>query len=338
METNITDNGSFSRSIHLVPVPWDWILILKLILAIVGIIGNSAVIHIFQRTNKSKHNATNTFIAALACADLITSICHIPHPKLSQVDQNILGRFYCKFVDSANIMWVSIVASVFTLTTLSVERYLAVAHPTGYKRLFTKKRTVGIIIGLWLTSFAINALLSYYVTFVRDGKCAIVFSSHGYQIFIGISAFLIKYFIPVILMIIVNIATIRILKHQAKTFSNSLNNTKNSAHRQILKILLIVVITFIICWSPDQFCYFAFNVGILPVEYLFSPLYTVFGLMAFANSCANPCIYAFKNKHFRKAFLPDQKVSPSGSKSQSASGQQNDIGTRQGVKSVSRNI
>ena len=306
-------NSSASLSIYLVPVSWDWIHVLKLILAIIGIIGNSFVIHIFERIKAERYNATNTFIAALAVADLITSICHIPYPKLSRIHGNASGRFYCKVVDSSNIMWVSIVASVFTLTTLSIERYLAVAYPLKYKDYFTKKRTITIICFLWLASFGLNALLSYYITFVEDGMCVFSFPSHGYRIFIGIAAFLIKYFVPVMLMISLNIATMLILKRQVKlTTCGSKNNAKNlthRAHQEIVQILLVVVITFIICWSPDQFCFFAFNVGLLPHDYLFSPLHTAFGLMAFSNSCANPFIYAFKNKNFRRA-LANHKVSP----------------------------
>ena len=308
-----TNSSSGSTDIFLVPVPWDWRFIIQLILAIIGILGNSIVIHVYRRTREMKHNTTNTFIAALAAADLVTSISIIPHPGLSRVPQNAIGSFYCKVVFTSNIMWISSTASVITLTMLPVERYVAVAFPTRYKLLqFSAKKTRLIILAIWVFAFVLNTFV-YYETFVVNEQCVHVLPSIRFQMFLGCAVFIVEYLVPMIIMLAVNVRTIQLLNIQARSFTaggvGGVENTVRSrpalslvrARRRVVNMLFIVIVTFIVCWSPDQFAFLAFNLGWVPFEYAFGPLYRAFVVMAFANSCVNPIIYTLMNRNFRQA-------------------------------------
>ena len=301
------ENSTSSNEIYLKPVQWDWRPVLQLILAIVGILGNSLVIHVFRRTRKSIISTTNTLVAALAVADLITSICIIPIPELSYVPDNGGGHFYCKVVHSSNIMWVSIVASIFTLTALSVERYYAIAHTAHYKKIITLTTVRVIIIVIWLASFVINTF-SYYVTHLNQGRCIVEFPNVGFQKFLGVGLFIIEYLVPMIIMLIANICTVQLLHRQALSFSEQEGNEKNKhmlsllrARRRVIIMLLVVIISFIVCWSPDQWAFLVFNLGYVPFHYLFGDLYRFFVVLAFANSCINPIIYTFVSQNFREA-------------------------------------
>ncbi|XP_072038651.1 galanin receptor 2b-like [Amphiura filiformis] len=301
------ENTSTSEPIYLVPIQWDWRPVIQLILAIIGIIGNSIVIHVYLRSRKLIKSSTNTLIAALAIADLITSICIIPHPLLSRVPNTTAGHFYCKVVYSSNIMWVSIVASIFTLTAVSVERFVAIRYPSRYRSLLSLKVTRIIIVSIWLAAFIINTF-SYYVTHLHQGQCIVEFPSMGFQIFLGTSLFLIEYLIPMIIMLIANVRTIQILQEQGRNLSGERGSPKSlatvsvlRARRRVIIMLLIVIVSFVICWSPDQFAFLVFNWGLVPFRYLFGNLYRFFVVLAFANSCVNPIIYLFVNKNFREA-------------------------------------
>ena len=313
-------DNSTEIPITLVPVPWDWRLILQLVLAIIGILGNSLVIHVYRINKDLKGKPTNMFIAALAAADLVTSIAIIPIPSLSRVPQNASGSFYCKMVFSSNVMWISIVASIGTLTLLSVERYIAVGFPRRYKRIFTQKNTVIIIACIWLFGFVLNTF-GYYETFVVGGQCVHIIVSDNFQLFLGVAIFLVEYLIPMIIMLATNIRTIQLLQKQAKTFRG--NSSQNSpaltilrARRRVVYMLLVVIIAFIICWSPDQIAFLGFNLGIVPFEFAFGDVYRAFIALAFANSCLNPAIYMITNTNFRQAFF---NLLPSSTSSDSSS-------------------
>ncbi|KAJ8025427.1 Apelin receptor [Holothuria leucospilota] len=71
------------------------------------------------------------------------------------------------------------------------------------------------------------------------------------------------------------------------------------ARKKIVKMLATIVITFAICWAPNQFIFFAYNLG-WNLDFR-SWYYHVSVLAAFCNSCMNPFIYAFQNGRYRRA-------------------------------------
>lgn len=48
-------------------------------------------------------------------------------------------------------------ASVFTITAMSIDRYLAIRSPIAFRRVFNRKSTVLVIVALWLVALIIFA-------------------------------------------------------------------------------------------------------------------------------------------------------------------------------------
>ena len=284
------------------PLAWEWWEVLQLILSLVGIIGNLLVILVIFRARR-RRCSTDTLIAGLAGADFLTSVFIIPHRQVQTLPNTFAAQFYCRMIHSSVLMWTSICASIFTLTTISVERFMAVRYPFVFQRLFTPKRVTVTIIIIWLSAFTINTLC-IYVNFIRGNQCVVEFPSLPFQKFIGVSYFLVEYLLPVFIMVCAHILTIRSLKKRAQTLSGG-KATQDlrllAARRRVIETLFIVVIIFIICWTPDQFGFLAFSVGLVGFSHMYSPIYRSFVVLAFVNSCANPIIYAARNANFRKA-------------------------------------
>ena len=69
-------------------------------------------------------------------------------------------------------------------------------------------------------------------------------------------------------------------------------------------MLVIVVILFAVCWTPllvDQVLVGFGLVDNLHTGFL-KPMRMVFNILAYANSCINPFVYAFMSKNFRDGF------------------------------------
>lgn len=69
-------------------------------------------------------------------------------------------------------------------------------------------------------------------------------------------------------------------------------------------MLLIVVILFAVCWTPllvDQVLVSFGHVDNLHMGFL-KPMRIAFNILAYANSCINPFVYAFMSKNFRDGF------------------------------------
>ncbi|XP_029654217.2 cholecystokinin receptor-like [Octopus sinensis] len=84
------------------------------------------------------------------------------------------------------------------------------------------------------------------------------------------------------------------------------NTTKDDQTRkQVIKMLVLVIVLFVICWAPILTNNLLVAYGYLPLlnfGYL-KPMREAFFLMAYSNSCVNPVVYGFMSRNFREAFL-----------------------------------
>ncbi|XP_041477918.1 mu-type opioid receptor-like [Lytechinus variegatus] len=277
-----------------IPVEWHWWEVLQIILAIAGIIGNFLVMLVLFRVRR-KLCSTDTLIAGLALADFLTSIFIIPHPRVKKLPDTIAAEIYCRIVHSSVLMWISICASIFTLTAISIERLTAVIRPVQFKNIFTPKRSLVIIGYIWFAALLVNIVVMF-VVYYDDGACVFSFPSVWFHRFTGVMVFLIEYLIPATTMVVAHAFMIWTLWKRLRK-----NDKQREANRRITLMLLVVVVVFVICWTPDQIFYFALNIGLIDVSYLYSPQYRFYVVLAFINSCANPIIYATRNPNFRKA-------------------------------------
>lgn len=74
--------------------------------------------------------------------------------------------------------------------------------------------------------------------------------------------------------------------------------------RRVIKMLIVIVLVFAICWTPHLTFLLLQGFGVIPVQ-LDGPLKfakTAFILMAYMNSALNPVIYGFMSKSFRTSF------------------------------------
>ena len=146
------------------PMSWPWTSILRLNSAIIGIVGNAIVIIVVFNRRVSK-NSTDILIGSLAVADLLSSIAIIPVPRIKYVPSTWLGEVYCRVVNGQIFMWFFVNVSIFILTAISVERYVAVIYPFTFRRIFSMRRTTVYIILIW-TACVIN-YVTYFYFFIK---------------------------------------------------------------------------------------------------------------------------------------------------------------------------
>ncbi|KAL1482250.1 hypothetical protein MTO96_033920, partial [Rhipicephalus appendiculatus] len=74
--------------------------------------------------------------------------------------------------------------------------------------------------------------------------------------------------------------------------------------RQVIKMLILVVCLFVLCWAPILILNVltAFG-GVATLNYSYlKPLRTCFHLLSYLNSCVNPLVYGFMSRSFRGSF------------------------------------
>ncbi|XP_013913587.1 PREDICTED: galanin receptor type 2-like, partial [Thamnophis sirtalis] len=128
---------------------------------LIGTVGNSLVLAVLLR-NGQVNNTTNLFILNLGVADLCFIVFCVPfQATIYSLDDWIFGPFMCKAVHF--FIYLTMYASSFTLTTVSLDRYLAIRYPLHSRELRTPKNAVIAICFIWGLSFVFSVpYVSYF--------------------------------------------------------------------------------------------------------------------------------------------------------------------------------
>lgn len=142
------------------PMPFDVVTaVAYTIVFIVGLLGNTLAIYVVVRYVKMK-TVTNVYILNLAFADELY-ILGIPFLGTNSVlSYWPYGDFFCKVCMTADAM--SQFASTFSLTVMSIDRYLAVVHPIRSAK-WRKPQVAKIFSAMvWVISFLIVLPVTIY--------------------------------------------------------------------------------------------------------------------------------------------------------------------------------
>ncbi|XP_078066394.1 leukotriene B4 receptor 1 [Mustelus asterias] len=266
----------------------------------VGIPGNSLVIWVILWKMKQRSH-TVVLILNLAVADLVVLIT-LPLWIYSISNSWVFGAASCKLM--AYLIYCNLYGSVFFITLMSIDRYLAVIYPFASQR-WRRKGTVCKAVAI---AWSLTLLFSVPIILVKDVK---IFDGHpqcsgrqyvskAQQIACLLVETLVGFIIPFSVLIIC-------YGFVAKRVGQMNFNSKSRPEMLIASI----VIAFAICWLP----YHVFNVVELaslllePGSSALTELEDVSGIgayitgtLAFISSSINPLLYAFAGRRLRAGF------------------------------------
>lgn len=142
------------------PMPFNVVTaVVYSIVFIVGLVGNTLVTYVVIRDSNIK-TVTNIYILNLALADGLY-ILGIPFLGTNSVlSYWPYGDFFCKVCMTADAM--SQFASIFCLTVMSIDRYLAVVHPISSSKWRTPRMAKSFNVGVWVLSFLVVLPVTIY--------------------------------------------------------------------------------------------------------------------------------------------------------------------------------
>ena len=293
----------------MVPVSWTPWTIIRLLSSILGIVGNLLVtIVIWKRRLTSL--SMDILIGALAVADLLTSVFIVPLPRAVVVPSSLMGELYCRLIFTSYFMWSFVGSSIYILTFISVERLVAVMFPIHWKYLSGKRRILIAVAFIYVTSMTFQSYLIHIFSVDRENlSCIVRYESVAAQKLIGSLAFLVYFLIPTVVMFIAQSLTAFTLHRKSLQLLSGLSQKTRSnpsynlllAKQAVLKLLVVIILIFVICWGPANVAYLLYNLGILDASYLYGPIDSTFTLLAYFNSCLNPVVYAIRYPKFRVA-------------------------------------
>lgn len=282
---------------------------LYLVVCVLGLAGNSLVIVAILKLEKMS-SSTTVYIFNLALADGLFMV-GLPFIA-SQNFQNhwMFGDVTCKVVmvlDGINQF-----TSVFCLTVMSIDRYMALADPLRFTHWRTPQCAKIVSAFLWL--FSLLTILPMALRFSADrGLCIPDIVSDAWWLGVLSYTFVTGFALPFTIMTASYTALLLTLRSQ-RLNKTTPNHESHRQERQVTKMVVAVVVVFGICWLPFytfNFCSFYQNGLVLT----FARAFEFVVLLSYSWSCANPILYAcfcdtFR-RHFNTLLCPAATSSPS---------------------------
>ncbi|XP_070767609.1 opioid receptor, delta 1b [Enoplosus armatus] len=273
------------------------------LICVVGLLGNLLVMYGVVRYTKMK-TATNIYIFNLALADaLATSTLPFQSAKYLMSTWPF-GEPLCKVVIA--IDYYNMFTSIFTLTMMSVDRYIAVCHPVKALDFRTPAKAKLINVCIWILSSAVGVpVMIMAVTKVTDKGntgCMLRFPKPEWywDTVMKICVFIFAFVVPVLVITICYGLMILRLK-SVRLLSGSKEKDRNL--RRITRMVLVVVAAFIICWTPIHiFIIVKTMVVIDHKNLLVMASWHLCIALGYTNSSLNPVLYAFLDENFKRCF------------------------------------
>nr|XP_043870415.1 somatostatin receptor type 2 [Solea senegalensis]XP_043870416.1 somatostatin receptor type 2 [Solea senegalensis] len=297
-ETDLDSNISETREHHQDKTSSVVITFIYFMVCAMGLCGNTLVIYVILRYAKMK-TVTNIYILNLAVADVL---CMMSLPFIALQLALVhwpFGEALCRLIMSVDSL--NQFTSIFCLMLMSIDRYLAVVHPIRSTK-WRKPRVAKLInLMVWGVSMLVILPTMIFSGLNKLPVCGIVWPEpqNVYNTAFIFYTFFIGFFLP--LFVICMCYLLIIVK--VKSSGMRVGSTKRKrSERKVTRMVSIVVAVFVLCWLP----FYIFNLtsvtsSISPTSAVKSAFDFVV-VLGYANSCANPILYAFLSDNFKKSF------------------------------------
>lgn len=291
---NSTHNGTASSAFsHTI-----FISFIYSVVCFVGLCGNSLVIYVILRYAKMK-TATNIYILNLAIADELFMLSVPFLVTATLLDHWPFGSLLCRLVLSVDA--VNMFTSIYCLTVLSADRYIAVVHPikaASYRRPTIAK---AVNLAVWLLSTLVILPFIIFANTAPNPDGSVVCNMQmpkpdrqWLEVFV-VYTFLMGFLIPVVAICLCYILII--VKMRAVALKAGWQQRKKT-ERKITLMVMMVVTVFVMCWMPFYIVQLV-KIFLGRQNLTVSQLVVVLG---YANSCANPILYGFLSDNFKRSF------------------------------------
>ncbi|XP_071957831.1 bombesin receptor subtype-3-like [Antedon mediterranea] len=274
------------------------------IISIVGLLGNLLVI-LSVTLNRHMRTSSNYAMLNLAIGDFIL-MSLTPILEFRKYLQPFkTSKLQCKFFSSLSIVIQGV--TIFTILSLSLDRYKAVAQPKSRSSLNPVNSLLFKLAVIWIVSIGFSIPLTYTAnveTYCEFSWCQHLPHGSPEAIAYAIVRFVFMYIVPMLLVVLFYIMMAVKLTDQPATFNSSSGGTSRSqaARKHLAATVMIIAVLFAICWLP-------LNVNNLVKQFnhdldhgwikLLPSISTIFMYM---NSCVNPIVLYTRSPLFKKYF------------------------------------
>ncbi|XP_061191207.1 somatostatin receptor type 2-like [Saccostrea echinata] len=278
------------------------LVVIYILIGLTGLLGNILVIYVILKSPKMR-TVTNMYIFNLALSDLIF-LLHIAMITTTTIVKHwVFGEALCKIFFTT--VAITSFSSVLTLTSLSVDRYIAVCKPVISQKHRQPMKAVFVIVVIWTLSLLLSMPI---ILFSRrtshpflEGKfsCTVDWDIKAVPVYV-IYVFILGFALPLCFISTFYTCVIVHIK-SAGPANRKRSKEQRKNHRKVTYLVLAIILSYVICWLP----YWIFQI-VLVIMSLYNIVTIVIlhicTVLTFVNSMINPFLYAFISKDFRYRF------------------------------------
>ncbi|XP_075066205.1 neuromedin-U receptor 2 [Mixophyes fleayi] len=285
------------------------------VIFLVGVSGNLLVCLVILKHHNMR-TPTNYYLFSLAVSDLLVLLLGMPL-EVYEMWSNypfLFGAWGCYF---KTVLFETVCfASILSVTTVSVERYVAIVHPFQAKLKSTRKRALRILITLWIFSIIFSIpntsthgiLLQYFPNgslVPNSATCTVVQPLWIYNCIIQVTS-LLFYVLPMgVISVLYCLMGIKLRGDHSLEADKMSVNIQRPSRKSVTKMLFVLVMVFAFCWAPFHVdrLFFSFVVEWTePLANVFNLIHVISGVFFYLSSAVNPLIYNLLSRRFRSAF------------------------------------
>ncbi|EDV25701.1 uncharacterized protein TRIADDRAFT_24297 [Trichoplax adhaerens] len=237
----------------------------SVIIFIGGLIGNiSTVFTIIRYRRTTTKDLMFYLVANLAMYDILVMLFALPITVIRKLAFTWpFGAFLCYTINGFPPF--SGIGSVVTMVSIAIDRYYVVLHAANPN---PKEKKKGLILSaIFITALAVASpafIFSKYDDSQSTPYCDIVFSTDsavqiiGWRIYITLSSILIL-FLPVTVELIIYVKILLVLRQRSKNITTRFNYAYVKAHKNTIKLMLLMTITYIFTHAPLFICYLIYH-------------------------------------------------------------------------------
>ncbi|KAL1778387.1 neuromedin-U receptor 2 [Sigmodon hispidus] len=282
---------------------------------VVGVVGNFLVCLVILRHQTLK-TPTNYYLFSLAVSDLLVLLFGMPL-EVYEMWHNypfLFGPVGCYFKTA--LFETVCFASILSVTTVSIERYVAIIHPFRAKLESTRRRALRILSLVWSFSviFSLPNTSIHGIKFQHfpngsfvpgSDTCTVTKPMWVYNFIIQATSFLF-YILPMTLIsILYYLMGLRLKRDESLEADKVTVNIHRPSRKSVTKMLFVLVLVFAICWTPfhvDRLFFSFVEEWTESLAAVFNLIHVVSGIFFYLSSAINPIIYNLLSRRFRTAF------------------------------------
>ncbi|XP_052803802.1 FMRFamide receptor-like [Mya arenaria] len=284
-------------------------LIIYPVLCFPGILGN--ILSLIVLFHKDMATSTNVYLSALAISDtvkLINDVLYFVVILMKQIKAENAGQVMSQLYPYAHYIFnFAVCVTAWLTVSIAIERYISVCHPTKAKSICTlsRARNTSISVFIIMLILSIPSALRYHAIEVVDTTlnttCFIVEPTDlgNNQSFMKPYTWIQNLFrsiVPLVVLIFLNARIIHELKRER------IKGKSLSGRNRITLIMIIIIIVFLVCITPDAVMSMFFGFGYVEEDSFVKGIREITDSLLAMNSAFNFVLYCTMSMQFRHTF------------------------------------